>query len=183
MSGAALIERQTQFVDADEKWMLRAIELARVGLERGEMPIAAIVVVDGQVVGEAHTQERTQGRLLVHADLLALDAADRRLRGRRQRATPFVTLDPCLMCLGAVFTARIGAVVYALESPSDGAVETFRAWDAGRKQASMPGYNLPEIRRGVLRQEAASLFREHGSRSPAGWAKAWAEELAELGDR
>ena len=52
----------------DEEWMARALGLAGQGLARGEMPIGALVVVDGEVVGQAHTEERTQGRLLVHAD-------------------------------------------------------------------------------------------------------------------
>src|SRR5687768_3063774 len=104
----------------DEAFMSRALAIAAAGMVRGEMPIGAVVVVDGEIVAEAHTEERTQGRLLVHADLLALDMADRRLQGRRSRATLYVTLEPCLMCLGAAFTARISRVVYALDSPSDG---------------------------------------------------------------
>ncbi|HUP86755.1 MAG TPA: hypothetical protein VM143_13925 [Acidimicrobiales bacterium] len=71
----------------DETCMARALAVAAEGMARGEMPIGAVVAVDGEVVAEAHTQERAQRRLLVHADLLALDLADRRLRGRRSRAT------------------------------------------------------------------------------------------------
>src|SRR5688500_7857362 len=98
--------------------MARALEVAAEGMLAGEMPIGAVVVLDDEIVGEAHTQERAQGRLLVHADLLALDLADRRVGERRRRATLYVTLEPCLMCLGAAFTVRIRRVVYALESPS-----------------------------------------------------------------
>lgn len=145
------------------------------------MPIGAAVVVDGEVVGEAHTQERTQGRLLVHADLLALDAADRHLTGRRQRATLYVNLEPCLMCFGAAFTMRIGAVVYGLESPSDGGCRAFAEWDAARRRESMPGYQLPALRGGVLRRESAALFRAYAQRAKPGWAQTWAAELADLG--
>jgi tRNA(adenine34) deaminase len=61
----------------DERWMREALAVARQGLAAGELPIGAVVVADGVVIGAAHTQERRQGRLLVHAELLALDAADR----------------------------------------------------------------------------------------------------------
>jgi tRNA(adenine34) deaminase len=144
-----------------------------------------LVVVDDEVVGEAHTEERTQGRLLVHADLLALDRADRssRLRGRRARATLYVTLEPCLMCLGAAFTARVGSVVFGLESPTDGGVDAFAAWERGRDAAGMPTYSAPAVRGGVLRSEAAARFRTYAEVSPPGWARDWAADLATLGGR
>jgi tRNA(adenine34) deaminase len=166
----------------DERWMRHALEMAELGLERGEMPIGAVVVVDDEVVGEAHTEERTQRRLLVHADLLALDRADGRLAGRRARATLYVNLEPCVMCLGAAFTTRVGAVVYGLESPSDGGVETFANWDRTRAAAGLPTYQAPEVRGGVLRTEAAALFARYASDDevPA-WARRWASELAASG--
>ena len=164
---------------ADEHWMRRALALAETGLERGEMPIGAVVVVDDVVVGEAHTEERTQGRLLVHADLLALDRADARLAGRRARATLYVNLEPCVMCLGAAFTTKVGAVVYGLESPTDGGVEAFAVWDRTRAAAGMPTYQAPEVRGGVLRRETAALFARYAARDdvPA-WARRWAADLA-----
>jgi tRNA(adenine34) deaminase len=150
------------------------------------MPIGAVVVVDGEIVGEAHTEERTQNRLLVHADLLALDRADRGspgLRGRRARATLYVSLEPCLMCLGAAFTAKVGAVVFGLESPTDGGVDAFDAWERNRDAAGMPTYAAPAVRGGVLRSDAAALFRTYAEVSPPGWAQRWAADLATLGGR
>ena len=167
----------------DEKFMSRALAVAAEGMARGEMPIGAVVVADGEIVAEAHAQERTQGRLLVHADLLALDLADRRLRGMRSRATLYVTLEPCLMCLGAAFTARIGRVVYALESPSDGGCAAFIAWDRGRTGESMPGYAIPALEGGMLSAASAQLFAEYASAAPPGWARDWAAELASLPSR
>ncbi len=165
----------------DEVLMARALDVAADGMRAGEMPIGAVVAVDGDIVEEAHTQERRQGRLLVHADLLALDAADRVLSGRRKQATLYMTLEPCLMCLGAAFTKRLGAVVYALESPSDGGCQAFVEWDRSRRAASMPGYSLPTIRSGILRVESARMFRGYASNRAPGWKRDWAAELAELG--
>ena len=161
--------------------MARALELASEGMRQGEMPIGAVVVVGDEIVGEAHTQERGQKRLLVHADLLALDAADRRLGHRRVTAKLYVNLEPCLMCLGAAFTMRVAEVVYGLESPSDGGCEAFTEWDRNRRRESMPGYSLPSLRGGVLRRESASLFATYAASAPPGWARDWASELAALG--
>ena len=175
--------------DGDDRWMRRALELAEAGLERGEMPIGAVVVVAGEeevgeeVVGEAHTEERTQGRLLVHADLLALDRADRALAGRpgrdRERATLYVNLEPCVMCLGAAFTTRVGTVVYGLASPTDGGVEAFAVWDCTRDAAGMPTSRAPVIRGGVLGAETAALFARYAALDGVPrWARRWAADLA-----
>ena len=175
----ARARHRCRIVDVDdERFMSRALDVAAEGMARGEMPIGAVVVADGEVLAEAHTEERTQGRLLVHADLLALDLADRRLQGRRERATLYVTLEPCLMCLGAAFTARIGRVVYGLASPSDGGCEAFIDWDRARQRESMPGYAIPVLEGGVLSSASAQLFAEYAATAPAGWARDWAAELA-----
>jgi len=168
---------------SDEDFMARALEVARVGMTAGEMPIGAVVVVDGEVVSKAHTQETAQRRLLVHADLLALEGADRQLGFRARGASLFVTLEPCLMCLGAAFTMRAARVVYALESPSDGGHRALLEWDRRRRSSSMPGYELPVVHAGVLREDSAALFRSYAETARAEWARAWAAELASQVDR
>ena len=167
-------------MDDDERWMDRALAIAEAGMARREMPIGAVVVVDDQVVGEAHTEERTQGRLLVHADLLALDRADRSLAGRRRRATLYVNLEPCVMCLGAAFTTKVGTVVYGLESPTDGGVATFEHWEATRDRPGMATYQAPVVRGGVRRVETPALFARYAETSDLEWARTWASDLAAL---
>jgi tRNA(Arg) A34 adenosine deaminase TadA len=114
--------------------MGEAPRVAADGLAAGELPIGAVVVLDDAIVASAYTQERTQRRLLVHADLLALDAADRLVGRRRRDATLYVTLEPCLACLGAAMTTMVGSVVYALESPSDGATSLVSEWNRTRRR-------------------------------------------------
>jgi tRNA(adenine34) deaminase len=162
--------------------MDRALAIAEVGLARGEMPIGAVVVVDGEVVGEAHTEEQTQQRLLVHADLLALDRADRALKGRRARAALYVNLEPCVMCLGAAFTMKVGTVVFGLESPTDGGVAAFEQWDRSRDAAGMPSYRVPTIRGGVRRRETAAQLGRYAESGAVEWARQWAADLAALVD-
>lgn len=164
-----------------DRLMDRALAVARSGLSAGEMPIGAVVAIDDEVIAEAHTQERTQRRLLVHAELLALDQADRVLGRRRAEATIYTTLEPCLMCLGAAFTTRLGSVVYALESPSDGASDTFSSWDRNRASHLLPGYTLPRVTGGIRRAESATLFDEYAAAAPPGWAQEWAADPARLG--
>lgn len=161
--------------------MREALAVAAEGLEAGELPIGAVVVLGDDIVGRAFTQERKQARLLVHADLLALDAADQKLGARRGETCLFVNLEPCLMCLGAAVTAMVGTVVFGLESPSDGAAEFARRWDADRRRDTFPGYRMPEIRGGVLRSDTLDLFDEFLRRaSRDDPLTAWAREIAEL---
>lgn len=154
--------------------------MAALGLEQGELPIGAVVVLAGRVIAAAHTMENAEGRLLVHADLLALEAADRLqpFPGRRRDARLFVTLEPCLMCLGAAMSFFLGEICYALESPGDGAVSVVQQWR--RDEAAFPAYRVPRITGGVLREESRALFREYVSRHRTGAMWAWARKLAEL---
>jgi tRNA(adenine34) deaminase len=175
--------REDSRVDAnsDERWMREALTVAAEGLDAGELPIGAIVVLGNDIVARAFTQERKQARLLVHADLLALGAADQELGARRREACLFVNLEPCLMCLGAAMTAMVGTVVFGLESPSDGAAEFARRWDADRERDAFHEYRMPEIRGGVLRSKTLDLFDEFLRRgSGGGGVVAWAREIAGL---
>jgi tRNA(adenine34) deaminase len=143
------------------------------------LPIGAVVVVNEDVVGRAHTQEREQNRLLVHAELLALEQADRTLGRRRAQARLFTTLEPCLGCLGAAMTTMVGAIVFALESPSDGGVSTVRAWESSRDHSLFPAYRLPPVTAGVLRADSVAMFRSYVEQHPSdGPMTAWARSLA-----
>lgn len=163
-----------------EHFMREALAVARTGLERGELPIGAVVVLNGGVIASAHTQEVAQGRLLVHADLLALEAADR-LRpfpGRRRDAALYVTGEPCLMCLGAAMSFFIGEIVYGHEMPSDGAVALVQSWR--RRERDFQNYRVPRITGGVLRQEGIDLFKEYVERHSSGAMWEWAKTVAAL---
>jgi tRNA(adenine34) deaminase len=165
-----------------ERFMREALSAARDGLESGELPIGAVVVLGGRMIARAHTRERADGRLLVHADLLALEAADRLqpFPGRRRDARLYVTLEPCLMCLGAAMSFRLGEVYYALESAGDGAVALARSWR--RKEDDFPAYRLPRIEAGILRTESLALFREYVARHSSGAPWEWAKTIAALGE-
>ncbi len=160
--------------------MEQAIRLADAALEAGELPIAAILVLDDEIVASAHTSEVEDGRFLVHAELKVLLEADcRQLAFQdRRKAQIFTTLEPCMMCLGACMSFFLGEVYYALESPGDGATELAKTWH--RKDGDIPGYLLPTIEGGVLREEARALFEVYVERHSSGPMWEWAKTLSVL---
>jgi tRNA(adenine34) deaminase len=108
----------------------------------------------------------------------ALDEADRELHGRRREASLYTTVEPCLLCIGAAMTAMVGRVVFALESPTDGATAALRWWDDRRDRESFPAYRAPDIVARVLADAARQLFADYVARSPNGGALVdWARTL------
>ena len=163
-----------------EHYMRQTLALAAEALELGEFPIAAIVVLDDRIIARATTSEQREKRFLGHAELVALEEADRlglSLANRRD-AKLFTNLEPCLMCLGAAMSFFLGEIYYGLESPGDGAVNLIKAWV--RKEDDIPGYQVPRITGGLLREESIRLFERYVSLRPPGPMRDWAETLTKL---
>ncbi|MEP7118695.1 MAG: tRNA adenosine(34) deaminase TadA [Acidobacteriota bacterium] len=103
--------------------MRRALALAREAAADGEVPVGAVVVLDGVVVGEGRNQPITTSDPTAHAEVVAMRQAATRMKNYRlSGATLVVTLEPCLMCVGAMVHARIGTVVYGTTEPRTGAL-------------------------------------------------------------
>jgi tRNA(adenine34) deaminase len=108
---------------SDERFMREALELARAGRERGEVPVGAVVVVDGEIVGRGWNQPIAACDPTAHAEIVAMREAGRAAGNYRlPGATLYVTIEPCLMCVGAMVHARIARVVYGAPEPKAGAV-------------------------------------------------------------
>lgn len=106
-----------------EGWMRQALTLAARAGESGEVPVGALVVVDGAVVGEGWNQPIATSDPTAHAEIVAMRAAARHVKNYRlSGATLVVTVEPCLMCVGAMVHARIGTVVYGTTEPRAGAL-------------------------------------------------------------
>jgi tRNA(adenine34) deaminase len=102
----------------DEAFMRRALELARRAEEQGEVPIGAVVVIDGRIVGEGWNRPIAASDPTAHAEIEALrSAALSQENYRLTGATLYVTLEPCDMCLGAMFHARIARAVFGASDP------------------------------------------------------------------
>ncbi len=106
-----------------EHWMRLALDQARLALEAGEVPIGALVVVGGEVAGRAFNQPIGRHDPTAHAEILAMrEAAQAAANYRLTGATLYVTLEPCLMCAGAMVHARIATLVFGAAEPRTGAV-------------------------------------------------------------
>jgi len=103
--------------------MARALALAGEANAQGEVPVGALVILDGEVVGEGFNQPIASGDPTAHAEIVAMRQAAARVKNYRlSGATLVVTVEPCLMCVGAMIHARIGTVVYGTPEPRAGAL-------------------------------------------------------------
>lgn len=150
-----------------EEKMNKTVELAQQALVEGELPIAAIIYLDEQIISSAYTSEKLHKRFMVHAELKALLDADCKLYSieERKRMQLFTTLEPCMMCLGAAMTFFVGEIYYALEAPMDGAVHFAKKFWSN-DCSEIPSYTLPRIIGGIQKTEVKGLFREYALRNP-----------------
>lgn len=135
--------------------MRAAIELGREGRSRGEVPVGAVVVLDGQVIGEGFNQPVGTCDPTAHAEIVALRDAGRRIGNYRLTgATVYVTIEPCQMCVGAMIHARIARVVYGTREPKAGAIES------STRAHEHPSLNhRMEAVGGVLEEECRALIQ------------------------
>jgi tRNA(adenine34) deaminase len=150
----------------DVDFMRRALELARRAEAAGEVPVGAVVVVDGVVVGEGFNQPVATHDPTAHAEILALRAAGAALeRYRLAGATLYVTLEPCPMCAAAMVHARVARLVFGAWDPRQGAAGS--AFDLTRSRAL--NHNLDAFG-GVLSDECGALLKEFFARRRAAGA-------------
>lgn len=136
--------------------MARAIELARLAEAAGEVPVGAVVMRDGAVVGEGCNRPRALNDPTAHAEILAIRAAAQALGSERLEGCDlWVTLEPCAMCAGAIAHARLARLYYGAPDPKGGAVEH------GARVFEQPQcFHRPEVYGGIGETEAAGLLRE-----------------------
>ena len=130
-------------------------EAARAS-DHGEVPIGAVVVLDGHVIGTGYNQPISSSDPTAHAEIVALRAAAEQVGNYRLTgATMYVTVEPCLMCVGAMVHARIRLVVFGAAEPKSGAIfSTMRAHES-------PGLNHRlEIASGILEEECRAIIQD-----------------------
>ncbi|MCX7794088.1 MAG: tRNA adenosine(34) deaminase TadA [Thermodesulfovibrionales bacterium] len=102
-----------------------AIEEALKASEKEEVPVGAVIVLDGKVIARAHNQKESLPDATAHAELIAIKEACRKINNwRLEEATIYVTKEPCIMCAGAILNARIKRLVYGCDDPKGGAVKS-----------------------------------------------------------
>ena len=140
----------------DQEAMQLALAEARAAAEHGDVPIGAVVVRDGAVIAARHNERELTGDPTAHAEVLALrDASSVVGHWRLLDCTLYVTLEPCLMCSGALVNSRIGRVVYGAVDPKAGAVESLYRVCADERLN-----HRPPVEGGVLAEECGRLLKE-----------------------
>jgi len=140
----------------DRRFMALALEQARFAADRGEVPVGAVLVVGGEVIAARGNERERRRDPTAHAEMLVLRDGAAILGGWRLKdATLYVTLEPCVMCAGAIVLARIARLVYGADDPKAGAAGTiFNIVDH-------PALNHnPQVRAGLMATEASQLLRE-----------------------
>ncbi|MDF2444917.1 MAG: cumB [Moraxellaceae bacterium] len=144
------------FTSDDEAFMRRALDLARQGQALGEVPVGAVVVANGSVIGEGFNAPINRHDPTAHAEIMALRAAAASLANYRlEGSTLYVTLEPCTMCVGALVHARVTRVVFAATEPKAGSLVS------ARRQLESGYYNhVFAWQGGLLADESGALLSE-----------------------
>jgi tRNA(adenine34) deaminase len=137
------------------RFMEIALEEARLAADRGEVPIGAVIALDGAIIATAGNRTREDRDPTAHAEVLAIRAAATSIGNERLGgADLYVTLEPCTMCAAAISFARLRRVYYGAEDPKGGAI------DNGVRFFHQPTcHHAPEVYSGIGESEAASLLR------------------------
>jgi len=140
----------------DERYMAEALRQAAAALDDDEVPVGAVIVQDGRVIGRAHNQRERLGDPTAHAEMIAItQAAESVGNWRLENCTMYVTLEPCPMCAGAVVLARLPRLVFGARDPKAGAVGSI--YDIPRD----PKLNhTVDVTGGVREQECGDILTE-----------------------
>lgn len=142
-------------MENDQYWMTRALELAKHAEQQGEVPVGAVIVSDNTLLGEGFNQPISQHDPTAHAEIQAIRmACSQAANYRLPNTTLYVTLEPCIMCAGAIINARIKRVVYATNEPKVGAVGS--CFDIFNTQQLN---HYVHCEHGVLAEQSSELLR------------------------
>lgn len=153
-------------MESDEKWMRVALEEAGLGRTEGEVPVGAVIVRGEELLARGHNAPISLNDPSAHAEILAIRRAAAAVKNYRLGGTTlFVTIEPCLMCAGAIIQARIGRVVFGAADPKGGAVVSlYRLFDDERLNHTVA------VTEGVLKDACSEIlsgfFREKRIASP-----------------
>ncbi len=144
----------------DEQWMRHAMQLAAQAEQQGEVPVGAVLVREGEVIGEGFNQPISSCDPTAHAEVVALRAAAKRMNNYRlPNTTLYVTVEPCSMCAGSLIHARVGRLVYGAQEPRAGVVESQMAL------LSQEFFNHRiDVKGGVLAEECGRLMGDFFAR-------------------
>jgi len=141
----------------EEKWMKLALREAKKAVLVDEVPIGAVIVCEGKIIARAHNKKEKSQKSTAHAEVLVIERANKILGSwRLNDCELYVTIEPCLMCVGAIVQARIKKVIYGAADEKFGAIESVV------RTFEQTGWNhYPQLVSGVLAAECAEIIRQY----------------------
>ncbi len=137
---------------SDEYFMQQALKEAHLAFEKGEVPVGAVVVVNSQIIGRGHNQVELLKDPTAHAEMIALTAAFQYIGAKYlPDATLYVTVEPCVMCAGALYWSKVGRIVWGANDEKNG---------HRRITQQSPFHPKTEILSGILQEPCARLMKE-----------------------
>ena len=137
----------------DEYYMMQALKEAKKAMEEGEIPIGALIVVDQKVIARGYNMVEKLNDPTAHAEMIALTSGFNMLGSKYiPEATLYVTIEPCLMCAGAMYWSKIGKLVYGADDEKNGYKKT--------TGVNWPFHPRTELIRGVLNEDCAKLMKD-----------------------
>ena len=140
----------------DTEYMQIAIDLSKIAAKKEEVPIGAIIVLDGKIIAKAYNQKERRGDATCHAEILAIKKASKKYKDfRLENATMYVSLEPCVMCMGAILSARIKRLVYGASQDKQNIL-------SAEEINERAGVNHKcEIEKGILALEASDVLSSY----------------------
>jgi len=137
----------------DEYYMMQALKEAKKAVEDGEIPVGAVVVINEKVIARGHNMTERLNDPTAHGEMIALTSAFNLLGSKYlSEATLYVTIEPCLMCAGALYWSKIGKIVYGADDEKNGYKRT--------TGSQWPFHPKTELIRGVLKDDCAKLIKD-----------------------
>lgn len=143
--------------ETDVKFMKEAIKEAKRAAEKGEVPVGCVIVKDGRIIGKGHNLREKKFDPTAHAEIIAIRKAALKLKNwRLVGCTLYVTVEPCIMCAGAIVLSRIEKVVYAVEDEKSGAVRSLYSVLEDERL----NHQVTEVVSGVCKEEVRALMKQ-----------------------
>lgn len=138
---------------SDEYFIQQALKEARIAFDEGEVPVGAVVVVNNKIIARGHNEVEKLNDPTAHAEMIALTSAFNFIGAKYlPEATLYVTVEPCLMCAGAMYWSKIGRIVWGADDEKNGHQRI--------TQMKSPFHQKAEITKGVLKDECAQLMKD-----------------------
>ena len=144
--------------NSDEYFMQQALKQAQLAYEEGEVPVGAVVVIDQRIIARGYNQVEKLNDCTAHAEIIALTSAFSQLGSKYlPEATLYVTVEPCLMCTGALYWSKLNRIVWGADDDKNGHLHITGNYEAGSGQ--WPFHQKASITKGILKEDCAALMK------------------------